>query len=108
AKRLQPCPAVVSLPELLDKCRIVLEGYPKEVPLEFLLDDDVPTHVLTDGNWLWQMAVNLLTNACKFTCQGYVRLTVTVQETDDDHPLRGSYSEGAAADTGAATKAYLG
>ena len=43
----------------------------------FKLARDVCDRVITDEEWLWQMVLNLLTNACKYTDKGEIHVTVT-------------------------------
>ncbi|CAM9478124.1 unnamed protein product [Phaeothamnion confervicola] len=54
-------------------------SYAKEVPLHFHLAGEIVPHVLTDGDWIWQMLVNLLTNACKHTAFGSIKLVITLE-----------------------------
>lgn len=46
--------------------------------------DEVPNVVMGDPDKLWQIIVNLIGNAIKFTKKGSVALGVTVDETTDD------------------------
>ena len=51
---------------------------------------DLPVWLRTDGHWIQQILVNLLNNACKFTEQGEVRLTVsraTAGFFDENNPF---------------------
>ncbi len=48
----------------------------KNLELEYLLDIDVPTMVYGDMSRLRQVLVNLISNAVKFTDQGYVMVSV--------------------------------
>ncbi len=36
--------------------------------------------IITDEEWLWQMLLNLLTNACKYTDRGSILLLVSVKQ----------------------------
>ena len=37
----------------------------------------VSRHVVSDGEWLWEILMNFLTNACKYTAAGHIALTIT-------------------------------
>lgn len=44
----------------------------------------VPRSVCTDGDWVWQICLNLLTNAAKYTYEGTISVTI---DFDDDNNL---------------------
>jgi signal transduction histidine kinase len=50
------------------------------VPITFEVAPDVCDAVITDEEWLWQMLLNLLTNACKYTDKGGIHVRVTSAE----------------------------
>jgi PAS domain S-box-containing protein len=52
----------------------------KGIELIFQVDEDVPNFLVGDGYRLNQILVNLLSNALKFTAEGFVRLTVHVEK----------------------------
>ncbi|MEG4252353.1 PAS domain S-box protein [Microcoleus sp. Pol10D4] len=54
----------------------------KELQLIFELDPDIPQFVHSDGKKLYQVLVNLLGNAIKFTNQGSVTLRVRAAQRD--------------------------
>jgi len=64
---------------VLNRVKIIINGYGKQVPVTFEVAPDVCDEIITDEEWLWQMLLNLLTNACKYTDRGSicVRLSVT-------------------------------
>lgn len=49
------------------------------------MSDEVNDNIVTDEEWLWQMLLNLLTNACKYTAKGSIRVVVSL--------VKGSSSE---------------
>jgi signal transduction histidine kinase len=59
-KTLVPRKTPTNLKVLVDKCAAVLDGYPKQVPITFAVGSDIATEVLVDGDWIWQMLINLL------------------------------------------------
>jgi len=54
-------------------------GYGKQVPVDFDIHSNVNDYVITDEEWLWQMLLNLLTNACKYTARGSIRVVVSLK-----------------------------
>jgi signal transduction histidine kinase len=56
-------------------------GYGKQVPITFEVAPNVCDAVITDEEWLWQMLLNLLTNACKYTDRGSIHVSVRVDPT---------------------------
>ena len=76
------------LSELLDKASEMLALRANEKGLELVshLSPDVPCHLIGDPNRLYQILLNLLGNAIKFTEKGSVVMTVN---NDPDHRERG-------------------
>ncbi|MCM1039064.1 MAG: response regulator [Ruminococcus sp.] len=56
----------------------------KPVELLFDIDPDIPAGLYGDALRIRQIIINLMNNATKFTEEGYVRLTVKVQEIKGD------------------------
>ncbi len=54
-------------------------GFGKEVPVTFSVASNVCDRIITDEEWLWQMILNLLTNACKYTSRGDIRVSVSIK-----------------------------
>ena len=67
------------LSELIDKASEMLALWANEKGLELVshLSHDVPCHLIGDPNRLYQILLNLLGNAIKFTEKGSVVMTVT-------------------------------
>ena len=65
-------------------------GYSKQVPVTFEIEPDVCDEIITDEEWLWQMLLNLLTNACKYTDKGeiHVRMSLCAEEALQRSPER--------------------
>ena len=57
--------------------------YPLLVVVEFLLDIDsnIPSRLLGDYNKIYQVLLNLLTNAVKYTDVGKIKLTIKCQNS---------------------------
>ena len=74
----------MDLDRLLNKCRWLLASYPKSVPVTMRRDAGTcAREIYTDGEFLWEVLVNFLTNACKYTQRGLVELTISAV---DDGP----------------------
>jgi signal transduction histidine kinase len=59
-------------------------GFGKQVPISFEVSRVIYDTIITDEEWLWQMLLNLLTNACKYTDRGSIHVKVSLalpQET---------------------------
>jgi signal transduction histidine kinase len=50
----------------------------EQVPITFSVDSEVCGEVIADEEWLWQMLLNLLTKACKFTDRGSIHVAISV------------------------------
>jgi signal transduction histidine kinase len=61
---------------------IFSNGFGKQVPVTFEVAADVRNSVLTDEEWLRQMLLSLLTNACKYTDRGSIRVVVSLSGAD--------------------------
>jgi hypothetical protein len=48
------------------------------VSITFSVASEVCSEVITDEEWLWQMLLNLLTNACKYTDKGSIHVAISV------------------------------
>jgi len=54
----------------------------KNLKLKLSVDTKIPEHVLADSTRLYQIMINLLGNAVKFTREGEVKLTLTLEKED--------------------------
>ena len=65
--------------------RVFSNGYGKQVPVLFDISTDLADRIITDEEWLWQMILNLLTNACKYTDRGEIVAKVSLSSGSTDH-----------------------
>ncbi len=81
--KLMPRRTTVYLSSVLNRVKIIINGYGRQVPVSFEVTPEVCDEIITDEEWLWQMLLNLLTNACKYTDKGsiHVRISVTAEKT---------------------------
>ena len=71
-----PKPVVIS--ELVRNLNMVMEPYPKQVPLFITVESMVPKEIISDDLKIFRSALNFLTNACKKTVSGSVHLKIFV------------------------------
>jgi signal transduction histidine kinase len=69
-------------------------GYGKQVPVTFEVSPEVNDSIITDEEWLWQMLLNLLTNACKYTDKGSIHVRISLRDSG-----LGNYADTSAAHT---------
>lgn len=88
-----PRKSSVSVSNIIQRVKVVMSGMGHNVPIYFHVSETLCDGIITDEEWLWQMTLNLLTNACKYTDQGYIK--VVWEEAD-----HGSMLQCSVADTG--------
>jgi PAS domain S-box-containing protein len=83
ADRMEVYLEAVSLPRLIDEVHALASplAHAKKNRLEFRVPDDLPV-LRTDHTKLKQSLLNLISNACKFTENGEVRVAVALGEHD--------------------------
>jgi len=80
---LVPTMRPTNIRELVTKCSSVLRNMSSmnsSVELSFHVAENVAEIVVTDATWIWDCMVNFLSNACKFTTEGTIILSVTQSE----------------------------
>jgi len=94
---ISPTRGTVDLDGLLTKCDWLLAGYPKACSVSLGRDEArVSRYVVSDGEWLWEILMNFLTNACKYTASGGIDLRITTVTRRNSSPdLRSSDATGA-------------
>ncbi|CAM9173372.1 unnamed protein product [Choristocarpus tenellus] len=76
--KLKPKRGSVDLHGLISKCEKILSHFTTTVPILYSISPQIERMVITDGEWIWQMCVNLLTNAVKYTTEGSISLDITL------------------------------
>ena len=69
---LIPRKATVQLSDIISHVAMVIDTYGRQVPITFHLAEGIYNKIITSEEWLWQMLLNYLTNACKFTESGSI------------------------------------
>ena len=80
---------MLNISELVKHLHVVMEPYPKQVPLVITADKDVPPVVVADSLAIFRSAVNLLTNACAYTGRGSVHLRIYVEAGEEGNSTGG-------------------
>mmetsp|Transcript_3194 Transcript_3194/g.8852 ORF Transcript_3194/g.8852 Transcript_3194/m.8852 type:complete len:931 (+) Transcript_3194:154-2946(+) len=70
--------------DLVKHLHVVMDPFPKKVPLVITTDDAVPPVIMTDELKVFRSVVNYLTNACSKTETGSVHLKIYVKEDLED------------------------
>jgi len=76
--QLQPKIVETKLLQVLLKCENVMTGYcgAANLPINFFLDWHIPKHIFTDPDMIWNMLVNYLSNARKYSTHGVITAVV--------------------------------
>jgi CheY-like chemotaxis protein len=77
-------PSLLNLNSLVKNLHMVMEPFPKLVPLIITTEPSVPPVVVADDLKIFRSALNLLTNACAKTESGSVHLRIYVKEDKAD------------------------
>jgi len=74
---------LVNIAKLVENINQVVATYPKQVPLFIEVDDNVPPEVISDDLKIFRSILNYLTNACKQTTSGTIRLRIYVRKASE-------------------------
>ena len=69
-------PSPIAISDLVKSLYMVMDPFPKQVPLIISVHPSVPESIITDDLRVFRSAVNFLTNACSKTESGTVRLSI--------------------------------
>lgn len=69
-----PRKSSVSISNIIQRVKVVMSGMGAPVPIYFHVCEKLFDGIITDEEWLWQMTLNLLTNSCKYTDQGFIKV----------------------------------
>jgi len=88
---LQPTVQEVCLEDIIKRCSRLMKhlqsgGVQNQEHAEFYLSPTLPNKIFTDGDWIWTMMINYLSNAKKYSNGG--RITTTVYDVPEDQMLR--------------------
>lgn len=88
--RLQLLETSFSLEEVVDKTMVLMnmKAREKSLQLEWQIEPGVPRFLQGDPGKLRQVMINLLTNAIKFTAQGFVRLNIEEEKGSTPQQVR--------------------
>ncbi len=73
---LVPNLSYVSVISLVDKCKYIMKNYQRSIPIQYE-NLKVDIHIYVDSKWILQTLINYLTNAVKFTNEGYIKFITT-------------------------------
>lgn len=74
----------LKISELVKHLHVVMDPFPKRVPIVITIDDNLPPVILADDLKVFRSIVNYLTNACAYTDSGSVHLKIFVKDGDGD------------------------
>jgi len=82
-------PPIIKVADLIKNLNIVMEPYPKRVPIIFSVDSSVPQEFIGDDMKIFRSASNFLTNACAKTESGSIRFRIvkTVNPDNEEDEL---------------------
>lgn len=79
-KRMKTKGIEINIPDFIQNVKLVLELYPKLVPVYITVDEEVPMEIVSDELKIFRSVINYLTNACKVTEKGFVHLRIYMKQ----------------------------
>lgn len=79
--KLKPKIVICNTKFLLKRLQIICKVFETNIPIIYNIAEDFPKNILTDSKWLWEICINLLSNACKYTQFGKIEFSLTSQES---------------------------
>ncbi len=79
-KRMKTKGIEINIPDFIQNVKLVLELYPKFVPVYITVDEEVPIEIVSDELKIFRSVINYLTNACKVTEKGFVHLRIYLKQ----------------------------
>jgi CheY-like chemotaxis protein len=75
---------ILNIGDLVTHLHVVMDPFPKQVPLVITTDDAVPPVIVADDLKVFRSVVNYLTNACAKTESGSVHLKIYLKNNADE------------------------
>jgi CheY-like chemotaxis protein/signal transduction histidine kinase len=73
-------PTSVRVSDIVKNLNVVMEPFPKQVPLIITVDPEVPPEFVSDDIKIFRSATNFLTNACAKTESGSIQLRIFIRK----------------------------
>ena len=73
-------PTTVRVSDIVKNLNVVMEPFPKQVPLIITVDPEVPPEFVSDDMKIFRSATNFLTNACAKTESGSIQLRIFIRK----------------------------
>jgi len=75
---------ILVINDLVKHLHVVMDPFPKKVPLVITTDDAVPPIIVADALKIFRSVVNYLTNACANTETGSVHLKISLKDENEE------------------------
>jgi signal transduction histidine kinase len=85
--------SIVNLPNLFQEVDVIMKAHIKRVPLTFEISDELPDFIFSSHLRIVQAALNILSNACIVTQEGFIHAKVYVKKEMKSGQLEKSLSE---------------